>query len=179
MLRLLTIGHSTHQIDEFLDILSTFHILLVADVRTIPKSRHNPQFNEDSLRDSLKANGIEYIHMAGLGGLRRTTKASINTAWKNLSFRGYADYMQTTEFNNSLEDLIVIAKEKVTVIMCAESVPWRCHRSLIGDALLIRGFVVEDIMNKQTVKPHKLTPWARVEGSIITYPMKALQNDLP
>ena len=170
---LFTIGHSTRRFDEFLAMLNTFHIVLVADVRTIPKSRRNPQFNEDSLRDSLKSNGIDYIHMAGLGGLRHSTKASANTAWENLSFRGYADYMQTAEFNSSLEQLIVIAKEKVTAIMCAEAVPWRCHRSLIGDALLIRGFEVEDIMSKRTAKPHKLTPWARVEGSTITYPAKS------
>lgn len=178
MLRLFTVGHSTYQIDEFLDILSTFHIVMIADVRTIAKSRHNLQFNEDSLRESLKVNGMGYIHMAGLGGLRHTTKASINTAWKNLSFRGYADYMQTAEFKNSLEQLIGIAKEKVTAIMCAEALPWRCHRSLISDALLIRGFEVGDIINKSTVKPHKLTPWARVEGSTITYPRKALPDTL-
>lgn len=154
-------------------MLNTFHIQMVADVRTISKSQRNPQFNEESLQESLKVNGIEYIHMKGLGGLRHTTKASVNTAWENLSFRGYADYMQTAEFNNSLEQLVLIAKEKVTAIMCAEALPWRCHRSLIGDALLIRGLEVADIVNKQTVKPHKLTPWAKVEGSIITYPKKA------
>ena len=167
---LFTIGHSTRTIDEFLDMLSTFRIEIVADVRSIPGSRRNPQFNEDSLRDSLKDNGIGYTHMAGLGGLRHTTKSSINTAWENLSFRGYADYMQTKEFNDSLEQLIVLVKEKVTAIMCAEAVPWRCHRSLIGDALLIRGVKVDDIISKRTVKPHKLTPWARVEGYTITYP---------
>lgn len=176
---LFTIGHSTLRLDQFLDMLNRFHIEMLADVRTIPKSRRNPQFNEDSLRDSLKANGIEYIHMTGLGGLRHTTKASVNTAWENPSFRGYADYMQTPEFNKSIEQLIAMAKEKVTAIMCAEAVPWRCHRSLIGDALLIRGFTVEDIMSAQTVRPHKLTPWARVEGYTITYPGIAPQKDSP
>lgn len=178
MQSLFTIGHSTRRFDEFLDILNTFHIEMVADVRTIPNSRRYPQFNENSLRDGLKVNRIEYIHMAGLGGLRHTTKASINTAWKNLSFRGYADYMQTPEFNKCIEQFIDIVKDKVTTIMCAEAVPWRCHRSLIGDALLIRGFKVEDIMSKRTIKPHKLTPWAKVEGYMVTYPGKAPQNNL-
>ena len=165
-----TIGHSTRPFDKFVEILEGFRIEVVVDVRTIPKSRHNPQFNLDSLRDGLEAQNIEYIHLAGLGGLRPTAAASMNTGWKNSSFRGYADYMQTFEFMNSLEQLITIAREKVTVIMCAEAVPWRCHRSLIGDALLIRGFTVDDIMNGTTSKPHKMTPWAKVDGYTITYP---------
>ncbi len=165
-----TIGHSTRPFDKFLEILEVFRIEIVADVRTIPKSRYNPQFNIDSVKDGLETHGIRYIHMAGLGGLRQTTKNSINTGWKNLSFRGYADYMQTFEFGNSLEQLIKIAKEKVTTIMCAEAVSWRCHRSLIGDALLVRGFNVEDIISDRTSTPHKLTPWARVDGYVITYP---------
>jgi uncharacterized protein (DUF488 family) len=165
-----TIGHSTRPFDKFLETLEAFHIEMVADVRTIPKSRHNPQFNTDSLRDGLEINGIGYVHMAGLGGLRKTRGDSINTGWKNLSFRGYTDYMQTLDFEKSLEQLITIAKEKMTVIMCAEAVPWRCHRSLIGDALLVRGFKVEDITSDRTSRPHKLTSWASVEGCTITYP---------
>jgi uncharacterized protein (DUF488 family) len=165
-----TIGHSTRPFDKFLEILETFHIEIVADIRTIPKSRHNPQFNIDSLKDGLEAHGIGYIHMVGLGGLRHTTVDSINTGWKNPSFRGYADYIQTLEFLNSLRQLLTIVNEKVIAIMCAEAVPWRCHRSLIGDALLIRGFKVEDIMSDGRSSPHKLTPWARVDGYTITYP---------
>ena len=143
---------------------------MVADVRTIPKSRHNPQFNIDDLKGGLETYDIGYIHMAGLGGLRQTTVDSINTGWKNPSFRGYADYMQTFDFENSLEQLITIAMEKVITIMCAEAVPWRCHRSLIGDALLVRGLKVEDIISDITSTPHNLTSWARVDGCTITYP---------
>jgi uncharacterized protein (DUF488 family) len=177
-LRIFTIGHSTRSFDDFLEILRGFHIEVVVDVRSIPKSRYNPQFNLDALRDSLETGGIEYIHMVGLGGLRHTTKSSLNTAWKNLSFRGYADYMQTPEFRNSLKQLVAIAGEKVPVIMCAEAVPWRCHRSLIGDALLARGFRVEDILSREISKPHNLTPWAVVDGQTVIYPGPAVQNNL-
>jgi uncharacterized protein (DUF488 family) len=165
-----TIGHSTRPFDKFLEILKTFRIEKVVDVRTIPKSRHNPQFNLDDLKGRLEAHGIAYIHMTGLGGLRQTTIDSINTGWKNLSFRGYADYMQTLDFENSLEQLITIAKEKVIAIMCAEALPWRCHRSLISDALLVRNFKVEDIMSDRASTQHKLTSWAKVDRCSITYP---------
>jgi len=165
-----TIGHSTRPFDKFLEILESFRIEMVADVRTIPKSRHNPQFNIDDLKGRLEAHGILYIHMTGLGGLRHTTIDSINTGWKNPSFRGYADYMQTLAFENSLEQLITLAKEKVIAIMCAEAVPWRCHRSLIADALQVRSLSVEHIMSKTKTQPHKLTPFARVDGTQITYP---------
>jgi uncharacterized protein (DUF488 family) len=171
-----TIGHSTLPFDNFMEILAAFGIKMVADVRTIPKSRHNPQFNSAELKAGLEARHIGYIHMAGLGGLRRAKVDSINIGWKNLSFRGYADYMQTLEFENSLGQLITMAREKVTVMMCAEAVPWRCHRSLIGDALIIRGFEVEDIMGHKTSLPHKLTAWARVAGYTITYPGEVLRR---
>lgn len=165
-----TIGHSTHPIDEFIRLLDVFEIEQVVDVRTIPRSRHNPQFNEDELREQLLRHAIEYVRLEGLGGLRHTTRTSINTAWKNASFRGYADYMQTPEFAEALEELIGSAREKRIAIMCAEAVPWRCHRSLIGDALLIRNIKVEDIVTEGTSKPHLLTPWAKVDGNEITYP---------
>jgi uncharacterized protein (DUF488 family) len=165
-----TIGHSTRSLDKFLQILEAFRIETVADVRTIPKSQHNPQFNIDSLTEGLETNGIGYLHLAGLGGLRKTRLDSINIGWKNLSYRGYADYMQTSDFEKSLDQLITIAERTVAVIMCAEAVPWRCHRSLIGDALLVRCFKVEDIVNDRTSRPHKLTSWASVEGCTITYP---------
>jgi len=165
-----TIGHSTHPLDEFLDMLKAFEIALVVDVRTIPKSRHNPQFNETELEESLKQHQVGYYHLKELGGLRHTTKDSINTAWRNSSFRGYADYMQTEGFQEGINQLIRLAQEKRTVIMCAEAVPWRCHRSLIGDALLVRGIRVEDIMNVKTSTAHKMTPWAKVDGLEITYP---------
>lgn len=165
-----TIGHSTHPIDEFIRILDAFEITQVIDVRTIPRSRHNPQFNEKELGDSLRDHGIEYARLEGLGGLRHAIKNSENTAWQNESFRGFADYMQTPDFSRSVEKLIELAGEKRSVIMCAEAVPWRCHRSLIGDALLIRNIGVEDIFDDKHSKPHLLTPWAKVDGNRITYP---------
>jgi uncharacterized protein (DUF488 family) len=166
-----TIGHSTRPISEFIELLKVFGISELIDVRTIPKSRHNPQYNSEELQKSLKAQGIDYLHMPGLGGLRHTKKDSQNTAWKNASFRGFADYMQTEEFSISLSELIEIARKKRTIaIMCAEAVPWRCHRSLIGDALLVRGIEVQDITGRHSVHPHTLTPWAKVEGGKITYP---------
>jgi uncharacterized protein (DUF488 family) len=168
-----TVGHSTHPIDEFIRILNAFEIEQVVDVRTIPKSRYNPQFNGAELQEELSKHAIEYIRLEGLGGLRHTTSNSVNTAWKNASFRGFADYMQTPEFARAVEDLIALAKGKRIVIMCAEAVPWRCHRSLIGDALLIRNIKVEDIFTEKTSKPHQLTAWAKVDGTNITYPAPA------
>jgi uncharacterized protein (DUF488 family) len=165
-----TIGHSTHPIDEFIKILRAYGIELLVDVRTIPMSRHNPQFNQAGLEQSLQEHGVRYAHLKALGGLRGTTKASINTGWRNLSFRGYADYMQTEEFRTGIERLIKLAQAQPTAIMCAEAVPWRCHRSLIGDALLVRNIHVEDIMGERSAKPHDLTPWAKVDGVAVTYP---------
>ena len=165
-----TVGHSTRTIEEFIQILQSHEIQTVVDVRTIAASRHNPQFNEKDLDKSLSRKGISYIRMKGLGGLRHTTKASVNTAWRNASFRGYADYMQTPQFAENVEQLIKIAAEQRAAIMCAEAVPWRCHRSLIGDALLIRDVAVVDIMSEKVSKPHSLTPFAKIDGERITYP---------
>lgn len=165
-----TIGHSTHPISEFIEILKGLKIKSIIDVRTIPKSRHNPQFTSGELEESLRAEGIGYLHMPGLGGLRHARKDSPNTAWRNASFRGFADYMQTEEFGINLEKLIEVAQKRTVAIMCAEAVPWRCHRSLIGDALLVRGIAVRDITGKHSVYPHTLTPWAKVAGEKITYP---------
>ncbi len=165
-----TIGHSIYAIETFVQILQAFQIEMLVDVRRFAKSSRNPQFNDEALSNSLLAHGIGYLHLEGLGGRRRASPASLNTAWKNASFRGYADYMQTAGFAENLERLIHIASQKRTVIMCAEAVPWRCHRSLIGDALLVRGFVVEDILNEKTSRPHRLTGWAKVAGTVITYP---------
>lgn len=148
------------------------------DVRRFPGSRRNPQYNEGLLSKSLEENGIGYIHMEDLGGHRQTSPESINTGWENLSFRGYADYMQTTEFAQALERLAEIARAKATVIMCAEAVPWRCHRSLISDALLAHGFEVVDIYDEKSSRPHRITPWARVEGERVTYP-KATETGSP
>ena len=170
-----TIGHSTHPIDEFIKILEAYEIGLVADVRTIPKSRHNPQFNQAELEQYLREHDIGYIHLKELGGLRRASKSSINTGWRNLSFRGYADYMQTEDFRAGIERLMEVARGQRTAIMCSEAVPWRCHRSLIGDALLVRNFHVVDIMGESSARPHTLTPWAKVDGTSITYPETSQQ----
>jgi len=168
--RVLTIGHSTHPIEKFVAILKAHGVEQLVDVRTIPKSRHNPQFNSGTLNPSLQDAGIAYFHMPGLGGLRHPRKDSINTGWKNASFRGYADYMQTPAFDESLAELIEIASRGQTGIMCAESVPWRCHRSLIADALTARGIEVEDILSESSRKPHAYTSFARVENAKVTYP---------
>ena len=167
-----TIGHSTRPTEEFIEILTVHGIKCVADVRTIPRSRHNPQFNSDALETSLRASGIGYVHLAGLGGLRHAKKDSLNAGWENASFRGFADYMQTVEFEESLLKLIESAGNKKTAIMCAEAVPWRCHRSLIADALLVREITVLDIMSRTSLKPHSLTPWAEVRGTKVIYPRK-------
>lgn len=169
-LTIFTIGHSTHSIEEFVEMLKAHDIRLVADVRTIPKSRHNPQYNSDELSAALREHSIGYEHMPGLGGLRHAKKDSINTAWENASFRGFADYMQTEDFDRSLNTLIETAGKQPTAIMCAEALPWRCHRSLIADALLARGITVMDIMSKTSAKAHTMTPWAHVMGTTITYP---------
>lgn len=145
----------------------------VLDVRTMPRSRHNPQFNLDALPASLNAAGIAYSHLPGLGGLRHTHADSVNPGWHNLSFRGYADYMQTAEFSENVDRVAALAGTERCVLMCAEAVPWRCHRSMIGDALLIRGILVEDIIGLKERKPHVLTAFARVAGRQITYPVPA------
>ncbi len=171
-LHVYTIGHSTRSIDDFIAILKAFDINEIVDVRTIPKSRHNPQFNGPDLAHALRNHHIGYRHQKDLGGLRHAHKDSINTAWKNASFRGYADYMQTDEFAEGIEKLLEIAKHKTVAIMCSEAVPWRCHRSMIGDALLVRHVKVEDIYSIHSSKPHTMTPWAKTHGTRITYPGK-------
>jgi uncharacterized protein (DUF488 family) len=165
-----TIGHSTHPFEKFLAILRAHGIEQLIDVRTIPKSRRNPHFNREKMEQSLPPEGIAYRHMPGLGGLRHPRKDSINLGWQNASFRGYADYMQTSQFEKSLSELIDVARDRRTAIMCAEAVPWRCHRSLIGDALLARGIEVEDILSESSRKPHRYTSFARVENGQVTYP---------
>lgn len=168
--RFFTIGHSTHPLEEFVDLLRGYGVDRVVDVRTVPKSRHNPWFAEDELRRSLPAQGIDYRRIEALGGLRHAGKDSPNGAWRNLSFRGYADHMQTPEFAAGVEELLALGEDEAVAIMCAEAVPWRCHRSLIGDALLVRGVAVDDILSATSVRPHALTPFAVVAGTRITYP---------
>ncbi len=154
----------------FLEILQAHGVKRLVDIRTVPRSRHNPQFNFDVLPESLKHAGIAYTHMKELGGLRHAHPDSINMGWHNASFRGFADYMQTPEFEVGLEKLIDAANKKPVAIMCAEAVPWRCHRSLIADALTARGIEVKDIMSAIRATPHSLTPFAKVEGARVTYP---------
>lgn len=140
------------------------------DVRTVPMSRHNPQFARDALERSLRASAIAYEHVPALGGLRRPRPDSPNAGWRNASFRGYADYMQTAAFVAAIDTLVVQARRERVVCMCAEAVPWRCHRSLIADALLVRGAEVEDITSPTATRTHRVTPFALVDGTSLTYP---------
>ncbi len=174
----LTIGHSTRAIEEFIRLLKAHGVTHVVDVRTVPRSRHNPQFNRDVLPTSLLAAGIGYTHMPGLGGLRRAKPDSINTGWRNASFRGYADYMQTPEFAAALQDLIELAKQDRVALMCAEAVPWRCHRSMIADALVARGIPAEHIMSEARRDPHSLRTFAKRTGLRVTYPPDDAQAEL-
>jgi uncharacterized protein (DUF488 family) len=168
------IGHSTRTAGEFVALLNAHGVRELVDVRTIPRSRHNPQFNTDALAATLAAAGIGYVHMPSLGGLRRPKPDSINAGWRNDSFRGYADYMQTPAFAAAIDALIGIAASQPTAVMCAEAVPWRCHRSLIADALLVRGLLAVEIVSETRTTPHALTPFARVAGTEITYPAEGL-----
>ena len=165
-----TVGHSTLPIEQFIALMRTYGITCVADIRTVPRSRHNPQFNGDALGGVLKTDDIEYTPLPALGGLRHARKDSPNTGWRNKSFRGYADYMQTEGFAEGLATLIHMSRQKRTAIMCAEAVPWRCHRSLVADALGVRGIPAVEILSQTSYRLHKLTPFAHVEGTHITYP---------
>jgi uncharacterized protein (DUF488 family) len=173
-----TIGHSTRPIDEFIDFMRAHEIRLLVDVRTIPRSRHNPQFNADSLAESLKQAGLRSVHMPTLGGLRKTRKDSINNGWRNASFRGYADYMQTEEFQRALEELMAYGTDMKTAIMCAEAVPWRCHRSLIANALVMYGWKVRHILSQVKADEHRLTPFAVIDGTTVVYPQPTDPLDL-
>lgn len=167
---LFTIGHSTSPLDQFIERLKAHGVERLIDIRTVARSRHNPQFNADTLSRALAAAGIEYQHARELGGLRHPRKDSPNTGWRNAGFRGYADYMQTAEFERALAALIECAARQRLAILCAEAVPWRCHRSLVADALTAHGIEVEHILGPGQARPHTLTPFARVEGTRITYP---------
>jgi uncharacterized protein (DUF488 family) len=169
-LPILTIGHSTRSIDEFIRLLTAHGVDRVIDIRTIPRSRHNPQFSRDMLSPALRLVGMRYTHLPGLGGLRHPRRDSVNSGWRNAGFRGYADYMQTAPFRRSLDRCIDLARDAHVVLMCAEAVPWRCHRSLVADALIVRGIAVSEITSAVRARPHSLTPWAEVNGIQITYP---------
>jgi uncharacterized protein (DUF488 family) len=165
-----TIGHSTRSVQDFIALLQAHHIELVVDVRTIPRSRRNPQFNRDTLPHSLQAAGIGYEHVAALGGFRRPNPESQNVGWRNASFRGYADYMQTGAFVAAIESLVQRAQGQRLAMMCAEAVPWRCHRSLIADALVARAIPVEEIISSTRTQAHALTSFARIDGTTVSYP---------
>ena len=171
MCRIFTVGHSTLSLDDFIDPMKRYLISEVADVRTVPRSRHNPQFNADRLKRTLNKKGIGYSHHPGLGGLRKPVPDSPNRAWKNSSFRGFADYMQTAGFAKSLDELIRSARKKRLAIMCAEAVPWRCHRSLISDVLMLHGFEIEHIINASKTSRHSVTPWAKIIDEKLLYPI--------
>ena len=165
-----TVGHSTRSVEDVVAMLREHEVTTLVDIRSIPRSRFNPQFNKDSVPDDLAQSGIDYVYMADLGGMRKQRKESANSGWRNASFRGYADYMGTEEFTRALNLLIDLAQKSKTAIMCAEAVPWRCHRSLVGDALSVRGIEVIDIMGLGKVKLHRPTPFVRVENDTLTYP---------
>ena len=175
-LTVLTIGHSTHSLDEFISLLKAHSVERVVDVRSVPRSRHVPQFNRETFASKLRARGIRYVHLKSLGGRRHTKKDSINTGWRNAPFRGYADYMATPEFHSGLECLLELAGTHRSAIMCAEAVPWRCHRSLIADALLVRHVEVEHIISAAKREEHSLTPFAKVHGLEITYPSEGTRE---
>jgi uncharacterized protein (DUF488 family) len=170
MYTIYTIGHSTRTIEQFIELLRAHGIEEVVDVRTIPKSRHNPQFGAEELAVSLQQAGIAYKHLAKLGGLRHASKDSVNLGWRNTSFRGFADYMATSEFRTGLDELQALAEKKTVTIMCAEAVPWRCHRSLIADALVVQGWQVLHIQSRKTASPHQLTTFLKVQDGKLTYP---------
>jgi uncharacterized protein (DUF488 family) len=173
-----TIGHSTRSLEGFVELLEHHHISTLVDIRTVPGSRRLPHFARANLEQALPAQGIAYVHLPGLGGLRRGTADSGNTAWRNASFRAYADYMQEPRFWSELEGLIELAKTAPAAVMCAEAVPWRCHRSLVADALLVRGIEVLHITGAGRSSQHRLTPFAAVEGGRISYPEPTQQESL-
>jgi uncharacterized protein (DUF488 family) len=166
----LTIGHSTRPWEEFLALLGRNEVRLAEDIRTVPRSRHNPQYNRENLSAALPAAGLDYSHLAVLGGFRHARPDSPNQGWRSPAFRGFADYMQTAEFEEGLNGLIDLAGRKRVALLCAEAVPWRCHRSLIADALTVRGLKVEHILGAGPRRPHTLTAWAELHGARLIYP---------
>jgi uncharacterized protein (DUF488 family) len=174
---ILTIGHSNRTLEVFHDLLTAHQVERVLDVRTIPRSRHNPQFNRETLSARLRSARIGYVHLRKLGGLRQPRRDSPNTGWENLSFRGFADYMQAPEFEAGLQRLLELAAEKRCALLCAEAVPWRCHRSLISDALVARGFAVEHIFSAHRRQKHRLTHFAKLSGGRVIYPPSQAAQD--
>ena len=165
-----TLGHGARTIEDFLGVLDFYRIRCLVDVRTVPRSRHNPQFNQDALPSVLEKQGIDYRHVPALGGFRHPQPGSLNDGWRNESFRGFADYMATEAFSEAMDELALLSREVRTVLVCAETLPWRCHRSLIADALTARGIPVEHIFKAGVSQRHRVTPWVRIDGKRLTYP---------
>jgi uncharacterized protein (DUF488 family) len=168
--RVYTLGHSTRTLEELLGLLAGFEIRVLADVRTLPRSRRNPHFDGGALAEALAARGLRYVHLARLGGLRRPRPESPNTGWRDAGFRGFADYMASDDFEAGLEELRELPAQGRVALLCAEAVPWRCHRSLVADALTARGAEVEHIVGAARSTRHELTSFARVEAGRVTYP---------
>ncbi len=168
--RIFTIGHSTRTFEAFAALLEAHGIRRLADIRTVPRSRRHPQFERDVLSASLASRGIEYRHFPALGGLRRPRRDSENLAWRNESFRGYADYMATEAFEKGVDELLAFADGKRTAVMCAEALWWRCHRSLLADALVARNMEVLHVASRGAPTAHHLNPMARVVAGRISYP---------
>lgn len=164
-----TIGHSTNTLEKFVGILKSYDIETVADVRSLPGSRKYPQYNKENLEESLPENGIKYIHISKLGGRRKVSKYSINTGWRHPAFRGYADYMETLEFKNGINELISIVMKSRTAIMCAESLWWRCHRSIIADYLKLNGWKVIHIFSDHKIEEHTYTQPAKIINGKLDY----------
>lgn len=173
-----TLGHSTRSLEELVELLRAFDVGVLVDIRTIPRSRRHPQFESGALASALRSRGFEYVHVPELGGRRRASKDSRNTAWRNASFRGYADHMATPEFERGLATVQELASRSRIALMCAEAVPWRCHRSLVADALTARGAHVEHITSATRSSPHRMTPFAVVDGPRVTYPADGAQLSL-
>jgi len=167
---ILTIGHSTRTAAAFLALLQAHGVTGIADVRTVPRSRRHPHFSRESLQVRLPAHGVEYVHLAGLGGLRKPKSDSPNRGWRHEGFRGYADHMATPEFAEALDALIAFAAGRRAAVMCAEAKWWQCHRQMVADALVARGIEVRHIMSAREAPPHELTPFVRVSGSTVQYP---------
>jgi uncharacterized protein (DUF488 family) len=165
--------------EEFIELLQAHGIQLLVDVRTTPYSRRNPQFNSDALAESLLQASLQYQHLSTLGGRRKSRLDSVNLGWRNIGFRGYADYMQTDIFWGALEELMAYGKKRATAIMCAEAVPWRCHRSLIADALVSRGWTVRHVLTTAEAQPHQLSPFAKIENGRLSYPEPPDQPSTP
>jgi uncharacterized protein (DUF488 family) len=178
-LTVLTVGHSTRASEDFIRLLQVHRVTRVVDVRAIPHSRHNAQFDQKFLSRSLREAGISYTHLAGLGGLRHTTHDSPNLGWRNESLRGFADYMQTSDFERGLRKMLQFASKERIALMCAEAVPWACHRALIADALLVRGIRTRHIMSLSHDEPHTLTSFAKVRGRHVTYPPEIKRRKQP